>query len=242
MILDLDIGNTRIKWRLTGDGQAQASGSTATKVGLAGVAPSTDLVERVRVASVVGSLRAEVEHWAWARWQVAPEFAVVIDGAGGVRCGYTDADQLGVDRWLITVAAWQRCRRPLVVVSAGTALTVDMVDGGGRHLGGYILPGLRLMASSLGVSTWGVRVESRDKASLAPGRSTVEAVSHGALTGAIGVIRQALAVSGARVLYLTGGDASVLMPWLEADTETWQAPDMVMEGLEIVLPRKEQPL
>jgi type III pantothenate kinase len=171
-----------------------------------------------------------------------PEFAAVVDGAGGVRCGYMDAGQLGVDRWLITVAAWQRCRRPLVVVSAGTALTVDMVDGGGRHLGGYILPGLRLMASSLGVSTWGVRVESRDKASLAPGRSTVEAVSHGALTGAIGVIRQALAVSGARVLYLTGGDASVLVPWLEADTETWQAPDMVMEGLEIVLPPGEQPL
>ena len=78
-----------------------------------------------------------------------PEFASSTDTAAGVRNGYSNPAQLGVDRWLAVIGAFHRHRDACCVVDAGTALTIDGVDATGQHLGGFIVPGPRLMVESL---------------------------------------------------------------------------------------------
>ncbi|UJF25139.1 type III pantothenate kinase [Suttonella sp. R2A3] len=63
--------------------------------------------------------------------------------------GYEDPSQLGTDRYLAMLGARSLCQDPLCVVGCGTAITLDVVDGQGRHLGGFILPGIRLMENAL---------------------------------------------------------------------------------------------
>ena len=66
------------------------------------------------------------------------------DSACGLRNGYRDPAQLGVDRWLAMCAAWQQFPGSLCVVDAGTAVTIDVVAADGAHSGGLILPGVCL--------------------------------------------------------------------------------------------------
>ncbi|MDE3011344.1 MAG: type III pantothenate kinase, partial [Pseudomonadota bacterium] len=63
---------------------------------------------------------------------------------------------MGCDRWAALVGARARGSMATVVVMAGTATTVDALAADGRFLGGYILPGLRLMPKSLYERTAGI--------------------------------------------------------------------------------------
>ncbi len=65
-----------------------------------------------------------------AGWQ-APQFAVSQPQQLGLTNSYSDPFRMGVDRWLAMLAAWHRVAGPLIVVDAGTALTVDIVDSSG---------------------------------------------------------------------------------------------------------------
>jgi len=153
--LDIDMGNTRTKWRCGGEGGALPAPELPCPV----VAP-----ERVRVASVLGnrgSIAAEIRR----RFNVEAEFAATSASLAGVRCGYREPHRLGVDRWLAVVAAWQRTHHALAVISVGTAACADFVDADGRHAGGYIAPGLRLLVDVLDRRTAGVRPEPREEPS-----------------------------------------------------------------------------
>lgn len=80
-------------------------------------------------------------------------FATTQTQQCGVRNGYRKPQQLGVDRWLAMLAAFHLPQRAtgqsLCVVDCGTALTLDVLDATGRHLGGYIAPGLTAMREML---------------------------------------------------------------------------------------------
>jgi type III pantothenate kinase len=123
------------------------------------------------------------------------------------------------------------------VVDAGTALTVDAVDGGGRHLGGFIVPGPRLMVNSLlrGTSDLADRWAwdtAPDPAGF-PG-STREAIEQGCLTALASLVTtacQRLATQAGQTphLVLTGGAAPALVPWITQPIDL--APDLVLQGL-----------
>lgn len=65
----------------------------------------------------------------------------------GVSCGYDNPSRLGVDRWLGILGS-KAISNKRVVVSVGSAITMDVVKGN-RHLGGQIVPGYRLLIESL---------------------------------------------------------------------------------------------
>lgn len=234
MILDLDIGNSRIKWRL--NEQGRHAGVLLTSAGMGGLNLRDYPVERVRVSSVVGEMEAPVMDWAWRQWRLVPEFARVEDGACGLVCGYSEPQRLGIDRWLAMLAAWADCGGALVVVDAGSALTVDAVTLHGRHIGGYILPGARATRGALGVGTAGVRVNERCDPDLAPGTNTSKAVENGFSAACIGLVRHALGLVGSTRVYLTGGDAERLAPLMDADLEVRREPELVLSGLALALP------
>ena len=76
--------------------------------------------------------------------------ATVSSELGGLRCAYQQVGNLGIDRWLALISGYTLYpNMAAIVVDAGTATTIDVLNNDGQHLGGWILPGLDLMTSSL---------------------------------------------------------------------------------------------
>lgn len=145
MILELDCGNSLIKWRVIEGASRSVAG---------GLAESDDaLVEQltsqqalpVRACRLV-SVRSEQEtSQLVARLeQLFPVSALVASSGkqlAGVRNGYLDYQRLGLDRWLALVAAHHLAKKACLVIDLGTAVTSDLVAADGVHLGGLHMPG-----------------------------------------------------------------------------------------------------
>jgi type III pantothenate kinase len=240
----IDIGNTRIKWAWADGVELQRPGSAAhsPSVGEALRALEAALpphAERVLIANVAGrELGEQVRALISRRLGIAAELAATAVEQCGVRCAYADPSRLGVDRWAASIAAFRRIGGAVCVIGAGTAVTFDAVDGAGRHLGGLILAGGRLVARALldGTNnigaTSGTAESARGLELLA--WNTDDAVSRGAMLAiAAGLDRAVREVTSAlgtpAPVLLTGGDADVLRPWLE--TAVQLEPHLVLEGL-----------
>lgn len=243
MILDVDAGNTCLKWVLhDGDVCRERALGRVARREVASWLSELDAksLSRIRLASVAGDVTEAFSSWAVARG-VTLQLATVEDGAGGVFCGYREPSRLGVDRWLAVLAVRERCPEAFVVVDAGTALTVDVVDERGHHLGGYIAPGLAMMADSLVANTWGVRTDGGTEPSMRPGVVTVEAVMHGCLASAVGLVEAVVVRQAVTALFLTGGDAEILRDNIQSQGRGGRLrvsldPQLVLAGLAIALP------
>ena len=246
MILELDLGNTRGKWRIVAGAQVLDRGIGEVAAWSAGSFPAAWCdVSRVRVGSVLGDAAEQSLLQALAALKVPVAFARSTAECAGVRNVYAESQQLGVDRWLAMLAAHQEFRRATLVVDAGSALTLDLVGATGQHRGGYIIPGARLMADTLLRSTDRVRFAGNDApSSTAPGLNTGECVFNGitlALSGAVRLgFEQARASLGDVVLVLAGGDAEAIAAVLSASfiegENLYCRPDLVLEGLRWALP------
>ena len=108
-------------------------------------------ISRVRVACVANqTITRRIDDWVAQQWQLVPEYAHTQAYYQGLTVAYQDERRLGVDRWLAMLAARQAAAgQGVCVVDCGSALTLDVVDHEGRHLGGYIVPGLAMMESAL---------------------------------------------------------------------------------------------
>jgi len=234
MILDIDVGNTLLKWRALDDGVVQSRGRYPTSQ-LAEAMPADwpARVSRVRISNVAGPVVAGLlKTYVQARWQCEPVFAMTRDYAAGVTNSYADPSRMGVDRWLAMLAAFNACHAACCVVDCGSAITVDYVAADGCHEGGYIIPGMRLMSESLQRSTAEVLVDrSISQFELAPGRHTSAAVTHG-INFAFSALQEKI-LSDVRArgmqLYITGGDGVLFHELAE---EGVLAPDLVLDGLD----------
>ena len=137
-----------------------------------------------------------------AEWHVHPEFVESGATAGGVRSAYAEPAKLGVDRWMAMIGARTMDPRTACVVSIGTAMTIDGLDGAGRHLGGVIVPGPDLMVGSLLRNTSEIarRAEQGSVGAKLLADNTLGAITQGAT--------HALAALSARCRQLRGTSAS----------------------------------
>ena len=246
--LDIDLGNTRLKWRLREGARVLERGALswaaldAEPGGWVQLTARISAAERIRVGSVAGDARNQqlLDVLAGSGAGV-PTFAQTAAQSAGVTNSYADPSRMGVDRWLAAVAAYHRVGGACVVVDCGSAVTVELMSAEGRHCGGYIVPGLRLMRRALFADTDAVKVESASTPlSLAPGTDTAAAVNHGLplmLLGLIGAAQRYLADARPQLL-LTGGDSAALLPLLrsELELEPVLVPELVLDGLALVLP------
>ncbi|MBA4501602.1 type III pantothenate kinase [Marinobacterium marinum] len=234
--LELDAGNSFIKWRLLEQGRVRRRGSWLTaEFSAERLLECGERPDRIWFASVAGevfdrALQAGVERY----WQVPLQRACAQAEAAGVRNSYKDPARMGVDRWLALLAAWHQVKDACWVVDCGSAITVDLLDAAGCHQGGYILPGLRLMRQALLGNTAGVTVDRPvDSGVVMPGRDTSSGVEHGINLLLLSLARQlkndipGVADVPSRVL-VTGGDGR---QWLEVMPEAEWCPDLVMDGL-----------
>lgn len=252
MMLLLDIGNTRVKWARLHNGRLSIGAPVVHREqplaalwpSLWGALPSP---ARVIVACVArGEVAASLTAWCLVHWGIHPEFVSASAVACGVSSGYRTPVELGVDRWLAMIAARQLpvfAGRSLCVVGCGTALTVDVVTADGRHLGGWIAPGLTLMRQQL---TQGTALRTTDIASTVNrsefGHGTAEAVTAGTRQAAVGLVLQAMALAQQQlntlpIGVLTGGDAEALLPSLPGGACV--VPDLVLQGLVQLVGQRE---
>jgi type III pantothenate kinase len=150
----------------------------------------------------------------------------------GVRIAYAQPSRLGVDRFLALLAARARvAARPVLVVGAGTALTIDLLDADGLHRGGRIAPSPALMRAALHARAPQLPVEGGTWRVFAD--DTADALASGCEGAALGLVAGSLDAAavllGARPrLLLHGGGAGALLPRLG---EAVHAPALVLEGL-----------
>jgi len=232
MILDIDAGNSFVKWRLTGQDGTVTRGSQPTNVVLTqGLdLPSINRPSMARLSSVANHALAQR-----LRKQLFDQFAIILQVArvsvavNEVTCGYLEPEKLGIDRWLAVVAAYQAFRTSVLVIDAGSAMTLDLVSVDGQHVGGYILAGNQMMREGLAQGTDAVKVNALDPVNvMLPGKNTPDAVNRGCLLAAVAVIEK-LAAQYPAALVITGGDAPQLLEALSLDG--FHRPDLVLEGL-----------
>lgn len=246
MILELDCGNTLIKWRLL-----DPDNSLAVAGGVVG--SDEELLQAVQGMSVAPlacrmvSVRSDEETTRLVD-SLQQAFSIQCQCArpalelAGVRNGYEQYERLGLDRWMALVAAYRLSQAACLVLDLGTAVTADFVAADGQHLGGFICPGMPLMRSQLRTHTRRTRYADTEAVqalgSLQPGRSTAEAVERGCSLMLQGFVQGQLALAAQLLgesfeVFLTGGDAALVAAMLP---RARVMPDLVFVGLAIACP------
>lgn len=236
MILAIDAGNTRIKWGVHA-GRWLQTGTLAHPVlpDLAGGIQAFPTLRRAIVSSVAGAqIDAEIRA-ILDQAGITPRWVTADAQSNGVTNGYANPAQLGSDRWAALVAAWHLKRSACVVVSAGTALTVDALSSRGEFLGGLILPGAAMMQQALIANTAGISQAAGNFRDFPA--TTGDAVYSGALQAMAGAVERMLAVLARQEpskpdLLLAGGDALLLQAALSGAGEI--VDNLVLEGLILI--------
>ncbi|MBD8577338.1 pantothenate kinase [Pseudomonas syringae] len=247
MILELDCGNSFIKWRVT------EKGGYAIKAG--GVVGSDEaLLEQLSLQSALElnycrlvSVRTHDETEKLIGdlkrvFSLSVACAVPARHLAGVTNGYEDYERLGLDRWLALVGGYHLVRKACLVIDLGTAVTSDFVSREGEHLGGFICPGMPLMRNQLRTHTRRIRYDAdaamRALGSLEPGRSTAEAVERGCSLMLRGFVQAQVEIARQYwadefVVFVTGGDAALVEGVIPGARVV---PDLVFTGLALACP------
>lgn len=245
----IDIGNSRIKWaRLARSGRlgpqraARYAGWSAQQARHALFGRARD-IERVLVVSVApAALERLVTRAAQLHGCAAPIFVRSARRLGPVTTRYREPWRLGADRLVAAVGAHALVgARSVCVIDVGTAMTLDLLDPQGVHLGGVIVPGPELMVASLLADTAGIERRARgarrtQRAPRTPfARDTRSAIALGAAYAVAAAIDRVILEAGARLgrrpaVLLTGGAAAAIRPLLRASAVRL-VPDLVLRGL-----------
>jgi type III pantothenate kinase len=231
MILLIDAGNTRVKWALVAPatkgtqlGQWIAHGAAAhadtPQLELAWCElANTHGVSRIVIANVAGNaLRVQLEYVLQRCLAgVAVEWFASLPALAGVTNGYRNPSQLGCDRFAAAIAGHALAPGVrAIVVNCGTATTIDAITPDGVFLGGMILPGLGLMASSLARNTAQLPQIAQD-GKLPDGfaDNTDDAILSGILAAQSGAIEHACVQHQAAECIISGGAAPYIAPMLK---------------------------
>jgi type III pantothenate kinase len=255
MLLAIDVGNTQTHlgafdddrlvehWRFqtragaTGDELAER---IAGMLALSGITLGD--IDAVCASSVVPPLGTQYEQLT-ERYLSGASFLAVEPGVKtGMPIRIENPLEVGADRLVNSIAAYERFHQACVVVDFGTGINIDVVSAEGEYLGGAIGPGLEISLSAL--IERAARITRIDLAApeTAIGRSSRAAIQSGfvfgfagLIDGIVGRIEEEL---GEARLIATGGLASSIVPF----TETIEEVDdmLTLKGLRLIYERNSQ--
>lgn len=215
-LLAIAVGNTRARWAsFTGreltPGGAEVHGKAIE--GLLRAVEQTD-PDTIAIASVNDSQADLIEG---ALVSLGPAIARIgRDAVPPLRHTLEDASTLGIDRALNALASFALTESATAVIDAGTAITVDFVDGEGVFHGGAIAPGVSMMLRALHEHTSALPSIDFDPAARGPfGKSTRHAMQVGVRGAARGLVRELIehfaeSYEAYPRIVATGGDAAAL--------------------------------
>jgi type III pantothenate kinase len=252
VLLVVDVGNTQTHlgtfrgeelvhdWRF-----ATVRDSTADELGAAlrNLLALRDLgfadIDASILSSTVPQLRPE---WtAMAERYLGHEMPVVGPGVRtGMPIRMDNPREVGADRLVNAVAAYERVRGPCVIVDFGTAITYDCVGAAGEYIGGIIAPGVEISMEALTS-----RAAAIPKVDLTPpraliGKSTVEAIRSGVIygfasqvDGMVARLREELGEETEAIA--TGGLAHAIVPFCELIDDVDEM--LTLTGLRLIYER-----
>ncbi|WP_304672141.1 bifunctional biotin--[acetyl-CoA-carboxylase] ligase/type III pantothenate kinase [Neisseria polysaccharea] len=149
----LDGGNSQLKWAWVENGiftaVSRAPYRDLSRLGAEWAERADDRVRIVGCAVCGESKKAQVQEQLASTIEWLPSSAQAL----GIRNHYRHPEEHGSDRWFNALGSRRFSRNACVVVSCGTAVTVDALTDDGHYLGGTIMPGFHLMKESLAVKT-----------------------------------------------------------------------------------------
>ena len=235
MYLLIDIGNTRIKWQHRDDESILNSSSMMVENFMDIDFSDLQLVKKVLISNVnqavvLDKIKESVSLFGCPIIEAKSETNHILIN------DYEDSLSLGVDRWLTALGAWKKYKKPLLVINAGTAITIDWIDLDSQEKphfkGGMILPGVAISLAILNDST--NLIDTEIGTTKYPSVNTTDAVTTGIFTsiqGAVNLVCRKLPPT--LPILLTGGDANLIYEQAEDD---WQSRiklegDLIFEGL-----------
>jgi type III pantothenate kinase len=253
-LLVLDVGNTNIvlgvyhderliaSWRMATERERTADEYGVLARELVGEI-LRDGLEGAIIASVVPPLNSSIRELVEKYFGVEPMFV-----EPGVKTGLSihvdNPQEVGADRIVNAVAAYESFGGPSIVVDFGTATTFDIVSARGEYLGGIIAPGLTISSEALFARAARLpRVDVRRPTHLI-GTNTVEAMQSGIYYGYLGLVDGILSrlkqeLPGIRRIVATGGLAALLAE----DSQHIQEfdPELTLKGLKLIYDRNRSP-
>jgi len=235
MYLLIDIGNTRIKWQQRDDKDILLTDSILVEEFMDIDFSSIKSIDKIIVSNVNHSVVLDKLKEILSKFKCPIIETKPISNEYLIN-DYEDHKTLGIDRWLTALGAWKLYQRPLLVINAGTAITIDLIEldreSKAHFKGGMILPGVAISLAVLNNST--NLIDTEIGKSHYPSLNTKDAVTTGIMTsiqGAINLVCRKLPSS--LPILLTGGDANLIFEQAEDD---WKSRiklegDLIFEGL-----------
>ena len=142
--------------------------------------------------------------------------------------------QTGADLVVADVAALREHKPPLIVIDMGTATTMSVLDKNGAHIGGCIIPGVKISMDALTDKTALLPGLQLDQPKKAIGRNTIDAMRSGIMLGAAcmldGMVERMEAELGCKTtVVITGGIAKFIVPMCK--TPMIYDKDLLIKGL-----------
>jgi type III pantothenate kinase len=234
LYLLFDVGNTRLKWAAvesskhpsdrqkklwaySGSINSNALQSPEAKAELADyIAKTLPKPDAIAFCCVAGSqalanLQSLFPQWSDIEWkQLNGESSYT-----GMRTLYQEPAKLGADRWAAVIGARALSKTNTLIINAGTATTIDLLGSNGVHYGGWILPGLSLMQTSLQSQTAQLPLAERHENPFGFGINTNDAIISGCDAAQIGAIQYGIQVAKEmnypiERVWIDGGNAKIL--------------------------------
>ena len=240
--LAIDVGNSSIKWGLFDQGVLLEH----FRLDLADVsswekswnARCKDSVKSILICGVVPDVLKKHHRWLL---NICDKVKVVTHLDLPIQIKVDNPSATGIDRLVASFAALKLSVETdtVIVVDAGSAVTVDLASCRDGFLGGAIMPGLKLMARSLNQYTAQLpEISVTDQIRQTAGANTVDAISFGVgnafLGGIFMLIRKLEIQSGTKAtLFFTGGDGLFLANHLNEGNGYF--PNLVLTGLSLIV-------
>jgi len=236
MKLLVDIGNTRIKWAVEVNGVVEKSSAINHQSQyLEQIQQKWSVIESPEILAISSvSNQGIVNQLLILAKKLWPNVSFVIAKSTtqgfDITNGYKQANKLGVDRWMGLIALRHYYPGDSCIIDCGTAITIDVLNKQGLHLGGLISPGLQLMKQSLFQGTENLSYV-KQAFSLGLSDATDSAIFSGTSLAAVGLIDKVITefAKECQTIVLTGGDAVLLSKYL--DYQVFIEQDFILKGL-----------
>ena len=228
MIFVLDVGNTNIKcglfengmlmhsWRISAR-EEQTSDELGIKISAFFNHLNIDMnrVEGIMISSVIPSINYTMEHMCRLYFDKLPMF-VEPGIKTGMNIFYDNPKDLGPDRIVNAVAAYEIYGGPCITVDFGTATTFGAISKKGDFLGGTICPGIKISSEALTINAAKLPRVDLSKPKNVINRNTIGCMQAGIIYGYVGLVdyivrKMKMELEGDPKVVATGGMANLIV-------------------------------
>ena len=243
MFLLIDIGNTKTKWMLRDNKSIYKHDSFLTEDIDQDHFEFDEKIRKIVISNVAGFEKEAILKIKLKNFSCPIEFIKAHQKLNHLINNYHDASKLGSDRWLSALGVSHDIKKNAVIISVGTAVTIDYLSYDEKKYqhtfeGGVILPGLHLTQNTLSNNT--AVLKKSEGAFQMPPINTANAIQSGFILSVLGNLKYffELASSKSRgvTIILSGGDTELIYQHIDEGLKKYVSikKDLVLEGLFVI--------